>query len=103
MRRKPTFLMDLNGRRVASVNREFTQLFGYTAQELQGRLLSELIVPDEFHREFQSYVERVSQRQRVGGGGGSQTQGWQPDARARGRRANTSRGTNYFYRQRSPG
>jgi PAS domain S-box-containing protein len=58
-------LMDLNSRRVVSVNREFTRIFGYTPQESLGRLLSELIVPDESQGEFQSYAERVSNGQRV--------------------------------------
>lgn len=58
-------LVDLNSGHVVCVNREFTRIFGYSAQEARGRLLNELIVPDEYQDEFQSHVERVLHGQRV--------------------------------------
>ena len=44
--------------RVTRVNREFTAMFGYSAQEAQGRRLAELIVPDDLqgHPEIQPGV-----------------------------------------------
>jgi two-component system NarL family sensor kinase len=51
--------------RVVRVNREFTQVFGYTPQETLGRRLSELIVPGEFRHEIRRHMELASQKQRV--------------------------------------
>jgi PAS domain S-box-containing protein len=42
---------------VVRVNREFTRLFGYTAQETIGLRLSELIVPDESRDEEQTFTD----------------------------------------------
>lgn len=57
-------LVDVNAR-VFRVNREFTRVFGYTAQETLGRSLSDLIVPGEFRDEAQSNLERAACGQRV--------------------------------------
>ena len=51
--------------RVVRVNREFTRTFGYSPQEAHGRLLSDLIVPDESRDEEQRYADLVAQGQRV--------------------------------------
>src|SRR5205085_3173474 len=51
--------------RVVRVNREFTQVFGYGPQEILGRRLSELIIPDEWRDEDESYAHLVAQGQRV--------------------------------------
>ncbi|HUE01491.1 MAG TPA: MHYT domain-containing protein [Bryobacteraceae bacterium] len=52
--------------RVVRVNREFTRLFGYyTKEETHGRLLSELIVPDDARDAVPGYLEAVLQGQRV--------------------------------------
>jgi PAS domain S-box-containing protein len=51
--------------RVARVNREFAELFGYTPQEVLGRPLSELILSGEFRAEFQRHTELVFQGNRV--------------------------------------
>lgn len=45
--------------RIVRVNREFTRLFGYTAQEAVGRRLGDLIVIDELQDEHQRYADRV--------------------------------------------
>ena len=46
--------------RVVRVNREFTRVFGYTPQEVVGRRLIDLIVPDELRDEFQGFAELVA-------------------------------------------
>jgi PAS domain S-box-containing protein len=51
--------------RVVRVNREFTQLFGYTGEEAHGRRLSDLIFPNELRDEDQKYANLVAQGQRV--------------------------------------
>jgi PAS domain S-box-containing protein len=53
--------------RVVRVNREFTRVFEYTSQEVLGRRLSELIVPDKVRDEFQRRMELMSHGQRVNG------------------------------------
>jgi PAS domain S-box-containing protein len=50
--------------RVVRVNREFTRLFGYEQREARGKLMSELIVPDESLGEFQRQAERAVQGHR---------------------------------------
>jgi len=57
-------LMSMDNR-VVRVNREFTQVFGYGPQEILGRRLSELIIPDEWRDEDESYAHLVAQGQRV--------------------------------------
>jgi PAS domain S-box-containing protein len=51
--------------RIVRVNREFTRIFGYTAEEAQGRRLSELIVPEESRDEEQEYAGMVAQGKQV--------------------------------------
>ena len=51
--------------RVIRVNKEFTRIFGYRAQETLGRGLDELIVPAEARDETQKYTDLVACGQRV--------------------------------------
>jgi len=51
--------------RVVRINREFTRLFSYSSAEAEGRLIGELIVPDELRNEELEYADAVSQGQRV--------------------------------------
>lgn len=44
-------MLDLD-QRVTRVNREFTRLFGYTAEQVRGRALDTLIVPEELRPEW---------------------------------------------------
>jgi len=50
---------------VVRVNREFTRVFGYTPQEVLGRSLNDLIVPEEARRTAQGNADLVAQGQRV--------------------------------------
>lgn len=50
----PTRSYPYRYRRRLLVNRDFTQLFGYTPEETLGRRINELSVPDEFQNEFQN-------------------------------------------------
>jgi PAS domain S-box-containing protein len=50
--------------RVIRVNREFTRLFGYTAEEALERRVDELIVPRESREEYQRHAD-LAHRQRV--------------------------------------
>ncbi len=51
--------------RVIHINTEFGNLFGYNAQEAEGRTLAELIVPAEAQNEYRKYRELVAQGRRV--------------------------------------
>jgi PAS domain S-box-containing protein len=51
--------------RIVRVNRGFTRLFGYTREEVQGERVSDLVVPDEFKDEYQSYSDLAASGQRV--------------------------------------
>jgi PAS domain S-box-containing protein len=51
--------------RVVRVNREFTQLFGYGPEEIIGRPLRELIVPDELQDEVQKFDDMLARGGRV--------------------------------------
>ena len=53
------------GNRVIRVNREFTKVFGYTPREAVGRILDDLIVPDESRDEAQIYAKTVTHGRRV--------------------------------------
>src|SRR5262252_4710237 len=44
--------------RVLQVNREFTKIFGYAQEEACGRLINELVVPDELSAEADEYTRR---------------------------------------------
>ena len=47
--------------RVTRVNREFTRLFGYTAEQVRDRALDTLIVPEELRPEWQRLADSVRQ------------------------------------------
>jgi formate hydrogenlyase transcriptional activator len=44
--------------RVLQVNREFTKIFGYAQEEACGRLINELVVPEELSAEAEEYTRR---------------------------------------------
>lgn len=50
---------------VLRINRAFTQVFGYTLAEVKGRLIGDLIVPDEFKNEIKKHWALVAQGRRV--------------------------------------
>ncbi len=62
----PLAVMDV-AHRVVRINREFTHLFGIEQQDAFGRLLGELIVPEESREEFRQKMEQVAQGKRVDG------------------------------------
>jgi PAS domain S-box-containing protein len=51
-------MLDLD-QRVTRVNREFTRLFGYTAEQVRDRALDTLIVPEELRPEWQRLARSV--------------------------------------------
>src|SRR6201996_3800979 len=51
--------------RVLRVNKEFTRIFGYTAEEAAGRWLQDLIVPEELRDESLRYRALLSSGERV--------------------------------------
>jgi PAS domain S-box-containing protein len=53
------------GLQVVRVNRQFTEVLGYTPQEARGRRLPELIVPGDLQSESQGYEEMFARGQRV--------------------------------------
>src|SRR6202007_2035987 len=50
---------------VLRVNKEFTQIFGYTAEEIAGQWLPELIVPEELRADAFNYRDRLISGNRV--------------------------------------
>ncbi len=50
---------------VLRVNKEFTRMFGYTAEEIAGRWLADLIVPEELRADAFHYRNRLSSGNRV--------------------------------------
>src|SRR5882724_10322379 len=50
---------------VLRVNKEFTRMFGYTAEEVTGQWLPDLIVPEELRAEAFNYRDRLSLGNRV--------------------------------------
>jgi formate hydrogenlyase transcriptional activator len=54
-------LLDVDDR-VVRVNGEFSRIFGYSPDEAVGRLLVDLIVPEELRGEAQEYIRRVTQQ-----------------------------------------
>jgi len=50
---------------VTRVNREFTRLFGYSADEARGRPLGELIVPSDLQREWRHIGQAIRQGRHV--------------------------------------
>ena len=57
-------MIDLHGR-IARINREFTSLFDYTAEQARGQTLEALIVPPDLQRESQRMTQAVSEGQRI--------------------------------------
>ena len=53
-------MLDLE-QRVTRVNREFTRMFGYAADQVRGRALDALIVPEELRPEWQRLARSVRQ------------------------------------------
>jgi PAS domain S-box-containing protein len=51
--------------RIIRVNREFTQIFGYGPEEIIGRPVRELIVPDELQDEVQKFDDMLARGERV--------------------------------------
>ena len=49
---------------ILQVNEEFTRMFGYTAAEAEGRLIDELVAPDEFRDEAATITEAVAHGQK---------------------------------------
>jgi PAS domain S-box-containing protein len=50
---------------ILRVNREFTQLFGYSPEESIGRPLRDMIVPDELQDEVQKFIDMLARGERV--------------------------------------
>jgi PAS domain S-box-containing protein len=61
---QPVALLDKD-LRVVRVNRQFTEVFGYTPLETRDRRLPELIVPGDLQSESQKYEEMFARGQRV--------------------------------------
>jgi len=53
-----------NSGRILKVNREFTLLFGYSEAEARGRLIDELVAPEEFLEEASTITEAVAHGQK---------------------------------------
>ena len=58
-------LTDLSQHRILRVNREFTRMFGYTAEEAVGRNLRELIAPDELETVFAQNAASIASGRKV--------------------------------------
>jgi PAS domain S-box-containing protein len=54
-----------NDGKARRINKEFTKLFGYTQKETEGRVLDELIVPEDLKESAQSITQKVSRGKRV--------------------------------------
>jgi PAS domain S-box-containing protein len=61
---EPIALRDINGR-VLRINKQFTQLFGFTPEEALGRDINELMVPGEFRDETEKLREMLKSGKRV--------------------------------------
>ncbi len=57
-------ITDIPGR-ITMINKEFTNLFGYTPEETANRKINELVVPDDFIEEALSIDSMASQHHRV--------------------------------------
>src|SRR5215469_4841769 len=51
-------LLDVEDR-ILRINPEFTRIFGYTPEEATGRLINDLIVPEELRTEAESYTNEI--------------------------------------------
>ena len=58
-------LTDLSRHRILRVNREFTRMFGYSAEEAVGRSLRELIAPDELETVFAQNAALIALGQKI--------------------------------------
>ncbi len=54
-----------NEDRIQRVNAEFTRMFGYTAEEAQGRFINDLIAPTHLHEEALGITKRVARGENV--------------------------------------
>jgi len=57
-------LLDANNE-ITRVNREFTRVFGYSSEEVLGRKLHDLVVPDDQRPGFDENTSRIAAAQRV--------------------------------------
>jgi PAS domain S-box-containing protein len=57
-------MLDLEGR-ITRVNREFTRMFGYSAGEAGGRVLEQLIVPEDLRRDAERAAQAMSHGRRT--------------------------------------
>jgi PAS domain S-box-containing protein len=57
-------MLDLAGR-VTRVNREFTRMFGYSAYDAAGRVLAELIVPEDLKHDAERAAQAVTEGRRT--------------------------------------
>jgi len=60
---KPSPLIGTDGH-VIKVNREFSLMFGYSEEEVRGRLIDELIAPEEYREEATTITEAVAHGQK---------------------------------------
>ena len=58
-------LTEMNPSRIVRVNREFTRMFGYTAEEAVGRSLRELIAPGELTAEYARNADAIAAGDKV--------------------------------------
>jgi PAS domain S-box-containing protein len=57
-------MLDLDGR-VTRVNREFTRMFGYSAADAAGRMLAQLIVPEDLEHDAERIAQAVAHGRRT--------------------------------------
>src|ERR1700732_2010245 len=57
-------LLDIDDR-ILQVNPEFTRVFGYAQEEACGRLINELVVPEELLAEAEEYARGGLRRERL--------------------------------------
>ena len=65
VRALPEAIAVTSGERIVFVNPEFTQLFGYSSAQVYGRLLEELLVPEDRRQEATMLLEMARRRGRV--------------------------------------
>ncbi len=54
-----------NDGKALRINKEFTKLFGYTHEEAEGRVIDELIVPEDLKTSAKSFTKNVARGKRV--------------------------------------
>ncbi len=52
-------LCEISSNKVLDVNPRFVSIFGYSVDECQGRVLSDLTVPDELRNEFEANIQTL--------------------------------------------